>query len=351
MPVFGPTTTMLTAAELRHDADGTVWVQVVAHAELTAKTPYKVSENEFGNVSLALTSVGAYTYIGCPRETIASGAVGWIQIRGYMTSMVVSSLSMAVGEAIGLDSSGAVEDRAADFTGKAGEFAVATEATSTANTVNVILHGDVIKDSERFTSDTIASNGIMRRYDMTLTPTSGQSYGQYYLMTTTGIGTGGARSIVGQVTNTAVQTATGGWQLLTGICGICQNTGTWTNTTLFAMAGTFQQAGGGTITAVSHMACVWLDWSNASAVSAGETEMLYITNNAVSGAEDMAQVFYIHASLYSAYKLWYKFSACELGDGFIDYQNVKTTHGGEFRNLKVDISGTTYFFIVSSVPT
>jgi len=345
------TTYQKTSLVQREDATGKIWKQVVAAAELTAKTPYKIILNEYGYTTAALGSSGAFVHIGVPAGTVASGAIDWIQIGGYCADVITPSLSVSVGHALQLDANGAIADSGVDYTGKPGQFAVVTAASTTSTTQDVILNPEFQRDGTIYDSNVLTSNGIPVRRDIELQTITGQTYGQYNLITTTGVGYAGARSVVGQVTNTATQTAAGGWQLLTGVCGVCQNTGTWTNTTLFAMAGTFQQAGGGTITAVSHMACVWLDWSNASTVSAGNTEMMYITNNAVSGASDMDQVFYIHASLYSAYKYLFYFDACELGDGFIDYQNVKTTHGGTYRNIKVSIGGTEYFIIVSDTPT
>lgn len=342
-----------TSLVRREDATGKTWIQIQAHAELTAKTPYKVILNEYGHVTAALGSSGAKTYIGVPEGTIASGAIDWIQIGGFCADVITPELSVTAGHALYVDANGSIADRGADYTGKTGEFAIVQTTTDTSTTCDVILVPEFIQDGTVYDTNVLTANGIVRRYDIEVGTTlvTGQTYGQYNLMTTTGVGYAGARAVVGQVTNTATQTAAGGWQALTGICGVCQNTGTWTNTTLFAMAGMFQQAGGGTITAVSHMACVWLDWSNASTVTAGEAEMMYITNNAVSGAPDMDSVFYISASLYSAYKVLFTFDSCELGDGFIDYQNVKTTHGGTYRNIKVDISDTIYYIIVSDTPT
>ena len=65
----------------------------------------------------------------------------------------------------------------------------------------------------------------------------------------------------------------------------------------------------------------------------------------------MDQVFYLQASAYSRWEYLFAFYDCSLNAGFVTTENAKTTHGGGFANLHIDIDGTEYFLIASTVPT
>lgn len=135
---FVPTATQKTTFELRYDADGKVFHNVVAHAELTAKTPIKITVNEFGPVTAALANEATYSYVGVPLGTIASGALAWIQIGGYITDVISTSLTIAVGNALNI-TTGAVADAAADYAGLVAEWAVNITPVGASTTHTVIL--------------------------------------------------------------------------------------------------------------------------------------------------------------------------------------------------------------------
>ena len=135
---------MSVSFEKRKDADGSVWVKAVAHAALTAKTPYRIIVNENGYVTAALANVTAQYYVGVPAENVSSGAEGWLQIGGLVEDMITPSLSVSVGHALKI-SAGAVADAGADFAGAAGEFAVCTEASSSSTTQSCILVPEMIQ--------------------------------------------------------------------------------------------------------------------------------------------------------------------------------------------------------------
>ena len=138
MPFFVPSTTQLATFELRYDSDGKVFHNAIAHGALTAKTPYKITVNEYGPVTAALANEATYSYVGVPLGAVASGANAWLQIGGYCASVVTASLSVAVGHAINI-TTGATADAGADYAGLVAQWAVNVTATTTATAHNLIL--------------------------------------------------------------------------------------------------------------------------------------------------------------------------------------------------------------------
>ena len=136
---FIPSDTQYTTFEKKFDSDGKVYLKVQSHDALVALTPYGIVANEFGWISQALPAADKYIYVGVNINTVAaSGALPWLQIGGYIVDMITASISMAVGEGMTVNS-GAIADIAADFTGAAGEFSVATAATTTSTTQTAML--------------------------------------------------------------------------------------------------------------------------------------------------------------------------------------------------------------------
>lgn len=121
----------------RYDADGTVWIQAIAHGTLVAKTPYAIIANEYGSVSAALSNTAVKAYVGIPHQAAVAGDLVWFQIGGPIADVVTPSLSVALGHAFGVNN-GAITDEAADYTGLVSQFAVCTEA-STALTVQQMM--------------------------------------------------------------------------------------------------------------------------------------------------------------------------------------------------------------------
>lgn len=140
MAVIGRTSTIKTTFEKRYDADGKVWLQVIPHGDLVAKTPYWVTVNEFGYVSIAMTDVVPYAYVGVPEAAVDASEVDycWLQIGGQLDGMVTPSLSVSVGHALNING-GAVVDSGVDFTGLAGQFAVCRTESTTATAQDVLL--------------------------------------------------------------------------------------------------------------------------------------------------------------------------------------------------------------------
>lgn len=125
------------------ELDGKRYIWAIAHAALTAKTPYYVVINEYGNVTEALPAASKYGYVAVPNDTIASGALCKLQIGGYCEDMITASLSVGVGHGLTCNT-GAVADIGADFSGAAGEFACNVTDSTTSTTHTVILCGHMI---------------------------------------------------------------------------------------------------------------------------------------------------------------------------------------------------------------
>ena len=139
MGVFVPSATQYCSFEKRWDSDGTVWLQVQSHDALVAKTPYGIVANEFGWITQALPASGKYIYVGVPAAAVAaSGEIVLVQIGGYLTNMITPALDLSVGHGLTVNT-GAVADIAADYSGAAGEFAVATVAGGSVEVQTVML--------------------------------------------------------------------------------------------------------------------------------------------------------------------------------------------------------------------
>lgn len=132
------TSSIKTSLKKTYGADQRVRVQVVAHAALTAKTPYKVIVNEYGYVTAALADDTNYFYVGVPESAVASGDTAWIVIGGPMEDVVTPSLSVSVGHAFTINN-GAVADAGADYSGAAGQFAVCQTASTSSTTQDMLL--------------------------------------------------------------------------------------------------------------------------------------------------------------------------------------------------------------------
>ncbi len=136
--VFSRTTAQYVPFEPRYDSDGTVWLKVQAHGDLTAKTCYKVIINEFGLFTAALANDTKEYYVGVPPAAISSGDVDWVQFGGYIADMVTESLSATAGYALRLYQ-GTVVQVSSDFSGAASQFAALADSESAAATHNAML--------------------------------------------------------------------------------------------------------------------------------------------------------------------------------------------------------------------
>lgn len=141
---FNISATQYVPFEKRWDADGKVYMQVQCHGALTKLTPYGIVANEFGWITQALPAAGKYIYVGVPdRFSISTADVTalvypWLQIGGYLANVITPALDISVGHGLTINT-GAVADIGADFTGAAGEFAVATVAGGSVEVQTLML--------------------------------------------------------------------------------------------------------------------------------------------------------------------------------------------------------------------
>lgn len=140
MSAFVPDSANYVQWEKRWDSDGTVWLQVQAHGDLTAKTPYGIVADEYGWISQALPAANKYIYVGVPPAAVDQSETPtcWLQIGGDVDDMITASLSVSVGHGLTVNT-GAIADIGADFSGAAGEFAVCRTASTTSTTQDVKL--------------------------------------------------------------------------------------------------------------------------------------------------------------------------------------------------------------------
>lgn len=132
------TTTFKASFLTRHDTDGTVWIEAIAHAALTAKTPYKVLANQYGRVTAALADDATFYFVGVPGESCSSGDRIWLQIGGECADVITPSLSVTAGHAFSIVS-GAVADVGAAYTGLVSQFAICQTTSTSSTTQDMML--------------------------------------------------------------------------------------------------------------------------------------------------------------------------------------------------------------------
>lgn len=127
----------------RVNADGNEQVYVKAHAALIAKTPYYLIADEDGYLSQAIGTDALPHRVCVPEVAVPSGEYAWMTVKGLVEGMVVPSMSLTTGHALGI-TAGAVVDVGADYAGEVTSFAIATADTTAATTANVRLLGELV---------------------------------------------------------------------------------------------------------------------------------------------------------------------------------------------------------------
>lgn len=137
--MFGPTTEQVATYKPRYDADGTVWRQTKAHGELTVRTAYRLTSNQYGPVTEAITDTTTYYRVTVPDETIASDALFWGQTGGFRSSMVTPSIDIDSNDGFSIDGGVIADDSV--FAEASGGFAIAQcdDDGSAATTHDVML--------------------------------------------------------------------------------------------------------------------------------------------------------------------------------------------------------------------
>lgn len=109
---------------------------------------------------------------------------------------------------------------------------------------------------------------------------------------------------------------------------------------------------GGTYTAVSHVCAGWFDSHLTKTVTAGHSELLYLTNNGVTGSDQtqLESVFYVHPGnrITNLLTLSSGFAAGMLSENTA----AKTTLDfANWRTIKVNIEGETHYIPVAKAIT
>lgn len=150
---------------------------------------------------------------------------------------------------------------------------------------------------------------------------------------------GGNTAVQGTSRLASTYTATGG--SIIGTYGQVANNGT-VNGAGIMMAGLYGLIeDGGVYTAVSHLAAAWLDSHLDQAVSAGEVELLYMSNN---GDTVFDQAMYIYAgnkitNLFNINTASGMLSANTAGGSTLNFTN--------YRTIKVVLEGETYYLLAA----
>jgi len=131
--------TISGSGEILVGGDGVGRMRCLAHAALTALTPYKMFWNEFGPVSAAIADDTTTYRIIIPEAAVASGVIFEGVVSGPIDDVVTPSLAIAVGNALSI-TNGVITDDGADYTGVSNQFAVCkTTSASAATTQDIWL--------------------------------------------------------------------------------------------------------------------------------------------------------------------------------------------------------------------
>ncbi len=117
----------------REDGDGKTWLYGTYTNDGVDKTPMQVIVAKTGYSFIDVAAGADYGFVGVPDGTHTSGDAGWIQIGGYIISMICKSEIYTAGHAVIL-SGGVIECTSAAYDGNAGEFATVITTTSAAST-------------------------------------------------------------------------------------------------------------------------------------------------------------------------------------------------------------------------
>jgi hypothetical protein len=150
---------------------------------------------------------------------------------------------------------------------------------------------------------------------------------------------GGIQALQGTARLYGSHTASGG--TIIGTYGQVCNLGTLDGSGIM-LAGLYGLVeDGGTYTAVSHVASAWLDSHLAQTVTAGESELLYMTNN---GATTLGQAFYV----YAGNKITNLFNI-NTASGMVgaDTAGGSTLSFTNYRLIKIVLEGETYYLVAA----
>jgi len=128
--------------------DGKVYVYALAHTTLTAKTSYRIGQDEFGflTASHGAGNVSRVFRVGVTEVATTTGNRAKLQVKGFVSSMVTPTLTVSAGHSLRI-TAGAIADGGADFGDLVTDFATCVTATSGLTTCSVQLAGKYITAS------------------------------------------------------------------------------------------------------------------------------------------------------------------------------------------------------------
>jgi hypothetical protein len=120
------TNSLKTSFLKRYDLDGSVWIEAIAHTDLVAKTPYRVTVNKQGHITVDMVSDIVYYYVGVPAKNCLEGGKAWLQVGGLCSDVITPELSVDEDD-IFLAGSLGVTYTTGPYVGQTGAFAICTE--------------------------------------------------------------------------------------------------------------------------------------------------------------------------------------------------------------------------------
>lgn len=131
----------------KYDQLGRVIIFARAHDTLTASTPYRVSHDEYGPVTAALSADNDTYRVGIAKKATVADAIAELVHGGQFSGMITTSLSVSVGHSLDVKV-GAVADGGADFDDlNSTAFGVCYTASTNLATQDVIMVPEVITAS------------------------------------------------------------------------------------------------------------------------------------------------------------------------------------------------------------
>lgn len=132
------TTSVKTSFVKRYDQNNTVWVEAIAHADLTRKTPYFVSVNQYGHYTQDLSDEDIFYYVGIPGRDCLEGDRIWLQIGGVCEDVITPELSASPGNVFHVNL-GAITVKDDIYTRGTLEFAVCIAETTDSTVQQMLL--------------------------------------------------------------------------------------------------------------------------------------------------------------------------------------------------------------------
>lgn len=129
--------------------DGKVYVYALAHSTLTAKTSYRIGQDEFGflTASHGAGNTSRVFRVGINTSgAVTTGNRAKLLVKGFFSSMVTPSLSVSAGHGLAI-TAGVIADVGADYGDVVTQFATCVTTTTSIETCSVQMAGKYITAS------------------------------------------------------------------------------------------------------------------------------------------------------------------------------------------------------------